>query len=82
MKKEHKPFVEEIQKLSTLRMSMRKFERLLPDARLEIVAKQAYVISPNHIRFGLKPVRGNQLARIPLVGEVLTAGVVYLLAIN
>ena len=82
LKGEHKPFVGEIQKLTALRMGMRKFERLLPEGGLRIVGKQAYVISPNHIRFGLKPLRGNPISRIPLLGEVFTAGVVYLLAAN
>ncbi len=80
LKKEHPAFVEEIQKLGTLKMSMRKFEQLLPDAGLNIAGKQAYVISTNHIRFGLKPLRGNAVADIPLVGELLTSGVVYLLS--
>jgi hypothetical protein len=79
LKNEHQPFVEEIRKLASLKMSMRKFECLLPDAGLRIVGKQGYVISPNHIRFGLRPMRGNIAAAIPLVGEVITSGVVYLL---
>ncbi len=79
LKREHRPFVEEIQKLKSLKMGMRKFERLLAGAGLRVAGKQAYLISPNHIRFGLKPLRGNGVAAIPLVGEVLTSGVVYLL---
>ena len=82
LKKEHKPFVEEIQKLGMLKMSMHKFEQLLPDAGLRVVGKQAYLISPNHIRFGLKPMRGKAVAKIPLLGELLISGVVYLLSRN
>jgi hypothetical protein len=52
---------------------------LLPDAGLRIAGKQAYIISPNHIRFGLKPMPGNLAAAIPLLGEIVTSGVVYLL---
>ncbi len=80
LQKEHKQFVEEVQKLAELRMGMKKFEQLLPGAGLTLEAKQGYVISPNHIRFGLKPVPSNAVASIPVLGELLTSGVVYLLS--
>src|ERR1041385_186569 len=67
--KEHKPFVEEIQKLAALRMGMKKFERLLPAAGLVLEAKQGYLISPNHIWFGLQPIPSNIVANVPGLGE-------------
>jgi 2-polyprenyl-3-methyl-5-hydroxy-6-metoxy-1,4-benzoquinol methylase len=79
LKNEDNGFVKEIQKLATLKMGMRKFEKLLPHVGFCIAAKQAYVVSPNHIRFGLKPLASNFIAGIPLVGELLITGVVYLL---
>ncbi|HCV44268.1 MAG TPA: hypothetical protein DGH68_12340 [Bacteroidetes bacterium] len=72
--------VEEVQKLGVLKMGMRKFEELAKDGSLKIIGKQAYVISPNHIRFGLKPIPAGPVAEIPLLGEILCTGVVYLLA--
>lgn len=80
LRQEHRPFVEEIHKLKHLKMGIRKFRRLLPPSGLRIDKKQGYIISPNHIRFGLKPLSGNFVSEIPLFGECLTSGVVYLLS--
>jgi 2-polyprenyl-3-methyl-5-hydroxy-6-metoxy-1,4-benzoquinol methylase len=82
LKSEPRFFVEEIQKLTRLRMGMKQFERFLPGAGLRIGHKQGYLVSPNHIRFGLKPRPNNFISNIPLVGEMLTSGVVYLLALE
>jgi SAM-dependent methyltransferase len=79
---ENPDVIAEIQKLCRLKMGIRKFEKLLPPAGLSIVAMQAYLISPNHTRFGLSPIGGNILARIPAVKEVLISGVIYLLSIK
>ena len=78
--KEPASFVEEIQKLTRLRMGMTKFERLVPGAGLRVEQKQGYIISPNHIRFGFTPMPSNFIAGLPVVGEMFTSGVVYLLA--
>lgn len=80
LKKEDRVIVDEIRKLDRLRMGMRKFERLLPGARLQLEAKRGYLISPNHIRFGLKPMSSGIVKYLPLIREVFTSGVVYLLA--
>ena len=80
LKGEHAPFVEEIRKLGRLKMGMRKFEDLITRGGLHIAGKETYLISPNHIRFGLKPIPAGPVARIPLLREVLCTGVVYLLA--
>lgn len=80
LKKENPEFVEEIKKLARLKMGMRKFEKLLQSPGLRLEAKQGYFISPNHIRFGLTPVRNNAVADIPLAGEIFTSGVIYLLS--
>jgi ubiquinone/menaquinone biosynthesis C-methylase UbiE len=71
--------VEEVQKLGRLKMGMRKFEQIAAQGDLKTVGKQAYIISPNHIRFGLKPIPAGPVAEIPLLGEVVCTGVVYVL---
>jgi len=73
-------FVGEVKKLGRLKMGMRQFERIVAACGARIVARQAYLISPNHIRFGLKPVRAGLLESIPLINEIVCTGVVYLLA--
>jgi ubiquinone/menaquinone biosynthesis C-methylase UbiE len=79
IKGESSRIVEEVQKLGELRMGMRKFEQIAARGGLKIVGKQAYIISPNHIRFGLKPIPAGPVAEIPIIGEVVCTGVVYLL---
>ena len=79
MKKEHPHVIEEVRKLGTHKMGMRKFERLAQKTGMSIVGKQAYLISPNHIRFGLKPIPAGPLADVPLLSEIACTGVVYLL---
>lgn len=82
LKGENPEVVSEIQKLCRLRMGVRKFEQLLPAVGLSITAMQAYFISPNHIRFGLRPISANIVAKIPAVKEVLISGIIYLLSPN
>lgn len=77
---EHKHIVEEIRKLGRLKMGMKKFEAIVARNGLRIAAKQAYLVSPNHIRFGLKPIPAGSLGGVPLLGELMCTGVVYLLA--
>jgi SAM-dependent methyltransferase len=76
---EHPATVAEVQKLSRWKMGMRKFERIARNGGLQIVRKRAYLIGPNHVRFGLRPVSAGILAKIPVLGELLCNGVVYLL---
>lgn len=80
IKGEQKYVVDEVQKLGRLKMGMRKFEQIAEWNSTKIVGKQAYIIGPNHIRFGLKPIPAGPIAEIPLLGELLCTGVVYLLA--
>jgi hypothetical protein len=42
-----------------------------------IAHKRGYLISPNHIRFGLPPLSAGFLDHIPFVGEVFCTGVAY-----
>ncbi len=79
MRREDPVFVEEIRKLSRLKMGMRKFELLLAAAGLRLEAKQGYLVSPNHIRFGLKPIGSGIVGYLPVIRELFTSGVVYLL---
>lgn len=79
LKKEHPHIVQEIQKLGRLKMGMKKFEEIVRRNRLTILGKQAYFVSPNHIRFGLKPLPAGKIAELPILGEVLCTGVVYVL---
>lgn len=82
LKGEHPHIIEEIQKLGKLKMGMKKFERIAADNGLAIAGKQAYFISPNHIRFGLYALPAGKIAEIPIIGEVVCTGVVYLLTKN
>lgn len=79
IKDESPRIVEEVQKLGALKMGMRKFEAIARQGALNVTGKQAYVISPNHIRFGLKPIPAGPVAEIPVLGEIVCTGVVYLL---
>lgn len=76
---EHKPFIEEIRKLGRLKMGIGKFERLVKVSGFQIEQKKLYLVSPNHIRFGFKPLDAGILGRIPLIREVLVSGTVFLL---
>jgi len=80
VKGEEPYFVEEVQKLGRLKMGMRKFERIIARGGMDIVGKQAYVIGPNHIRFGLKPIPAGPIANVPVISEIVCTGVVYLLS--
>ena len=72
--------VQEVRKLGRFRMGMRAFEGIARSSGLKVVQKQAYLISPNHIRFGLRPVPAGPICGIPFLGELLCTGVVYLLS--
>lgn len=80
MAAEDPSIVQEVRKLGRLRMGMRAFEQIARSSGMKVERKQAYLISPNHIRFGLRPIAAGPVAGIPLVGEVLCTGVVYLLS--
>lgn len=71
--------VREVQKLARMKMGMSGFERIIKRGNLHVAAMRAYLIGPNHIRFGLTPVSAGMIGRIPIVREFLASGVVYLL---
>ncbi|MBI5472551.1 MAG: class I SAM-dependent methyltransferase [Ignavibacteriae bacterium] len=79
LKGEHPYYIDEITKLGKLKMGMKKFEAIVARNGLSVAGKQAYLISPNHIRFGLKPLPAGKVSEIPILGEVVCTGVVYLL---
>jgi ubiquinone/menaquinone biosynthesis C-methylase UbiE len=79
LKGEHPHIIEEIQKLGRLKMGMKKFEEIVRRNNLTIVGKQAYLVSPNHIRFGLRPLPAGKVAELPILGEIVCTGVVYVL---
>lgn len=79
---EEKAFVEEIKKLATLKMGLRKFKKLISASSLKVVYVKNYVIGPNHIRFGLKPVSAALFGKIPILNEIITSGVMYLLKLK
>ena len=74
--------VDEIQKLRSLKMGIRRFETLAVGAGYSIDAKKFYLIGPNHIRFGLSPVSGDFLKAVPFLRELMVSGVVYLLTLS
>ena len=63
-------------------MGIAKFQRLTREAQYDITWRKFYLIGPNHIRFGLKPVDASVIGRIPLLRELLVSGVVYVLSLN
>ncbi len=73
-------FVTEIQKLARLRMGISTFENIVRRTGFSIRAKRLYLISPNHIRFGFRPVGAGILGNIPGIREILVSGVVYILS--
>ena len=79
LRHEHPHVIDEVTKLARWKMGMRKFEAIARSAGLRLAGKRAYLISPNHIRFGLKPIPAGPVAEIPFVSELLCTGVVYLL---
>jgi SAM-dependent methyltransferase len=80
LRREAPEIVEEVQKLGRLRMGMRKFEGIAAAGGLRIEQKEAYLISPNHIRFGLKPIPAGPVSRLPVISELFCTGVVYFLS--
>ena len=64
------------------RMGMRAFERLASAQGLHVLQRWAYLVSPNHIRYGMRPIPAGILGRIPLVSEVLCSGAAYLLSVD
>jgi ubiquinone/menaquinone biosynthesis C-methylase UbiE len=80
LKAEAPHVVAEVRKLGRLKMGMKEFERIAAEGGMRVEQRRAYLISPNYIRFGLRPVPAGALARVPLLGELLCTGVIYLLA--
>ncbi len=76
---EDKLFVAEIKKLASLKMGIHKFEKLLERCGLSVEHVRKYIIGPNHIRFGLKPISAGWFGNIPILNEIISTGVVYLL---
>jgi SAM-dependent methyltransferase len=69
----------EVSRLHREGMGLRRFRTIAKEAGMTIHHEQVYLISPNHIRFGLKPLPAGIAGRIPVVNEVLCTGVAYLL---
>lgn len=80
LKGESEEFVGEIQKLGRLKMGIRKFEAVVRHNGLHVKRRQAYIIGPNHVRFGLKPVPAGFVVRLPGLNELLCSGIAYLLS--
>jgi len=82
LQNEEQRLVEEIQKLARLKMGIVKFQRLARETGYCITQRKFYLIGPNHIRFGLKPVDAGIVGRIPALRELLVSGVVYVLSLE
>jgi SAM-dependent methyltransferase len=80
LKGEASVFTAEIQKLARLKMGITVFENIIKRAGFLVRARQFYITSPNHIRFGIRPVRAGIIGKIPVVREIAVSGVVYLLS--
>ena len=74
--------MEEVQKLARLKMGIAKFQRLAHETGYCIIRRKFYLIGPNHIRFGLKPVGAGIVGKLPVLRELLVSGVVYVLSLE
>jgi hypothetical protein len=69
----------EVDRFRREKMGLARFRRIARDAGMAIHHERAYIISPNHIRFGLRPMPAGLAARIPVLNEVICTGVAYFL---
>ncbi len=69
--------MEELQKLTRLKMSMSGLEKIVHDVESRVAQRKGYLVSPNYIRFGLRAVPAGLLDRVPYTGELIYTGVVY-----
>lgn len=76
---ENPTFILEITKLMKMKMGIRQFNNILKNCDLETVKSRKYIIGPNHIRFGLKPINAGIIGNIPILNELIINGVVYLI---
>lgn len=78
-KNENNIFVAEIEKLINMKMGITQFEKIVKNCNLEIEKTKKYIIGPNHIRFGLKPISSGIFGKVPFLNEFIINGVVYLI---
>jgi SAM-dependent methyltransferase len=75
------PSNEEVARLSTIRLTIRKFEREIREAGFVEREKRTYLSRPSFaLRYGLPVVDAGILGRVPLVAEAAVTAVYYLLA--
>lgn len=73
--------VREILDIRRCGLTMHAFERAARAAPLRIVERRAYLLRPAfRFRYGMKPVSGGWIGSVPLLRELVTTGVWYLLA--
>jgi len=69
----------EVDRFRREKMGLARFRRIAREAGMNVVNEQSYIISPNHIRFGLKPIPAGIAGRIPVINEVICTGVAFFL---
>jgi SAM-dependent methyltransferase len=75
------PSNEEVARLSTIRLTIRKFEREIREAGFVAREKRTYLSRPSFaLRYGLPVIGAGFLGRVPLVAEAAVTAVHYLLA--
>jgi SAM-dependent methyltransferase len=75
------PSNEEVARLSTIRLTIRKFEKEIREAGFVEREKRTYLSRPSFaLRYGLPVVDAGILGRVPLVAEAAVTAVYYLLA--
>lgn len=74
---ERKPFVAEILKLARMKMGIAEFERIVRSCGFNIERRKFFLIAPNHIRFGLKPISAGIFGSIPIIREITVSGTVF-----
>ena len=71
----------EIERLSGIRLTIRRFERCARDAGFAVRSKKMFLSRPSFaLRYGLPVVGASVLGRIPIVNEVTVTAAYYLLA--
>lgn len=75
------PAHREVERLSGIRLTIRRFERCARDAGFAVQSKRMFLSRPSFaLRYGLPVIGASLLGRIPVVNEVTVTAAYYLLA--
>ena len=73
-------YLEEVKKISTNKISIIKFEKLIKRMGLRIFKKNLYILRPAFkIRYGTPIIRSGFFGKMPILNELITTGAEYIL---